>query len=130
MAFSDHRVWRGVAWMLALVAWLFFTTSLLGFHAGDAPTHVVYPPNAPTLNWCGPAGATVAYHAIRVFGSGVWIIVLGMGMWLGVTAAGYRVGLEWIRMVGLLILAGTRRHAGGVVPELRPVPGSCWRRRW
>lgn len=79
--------------------------SLLGFDRADPPSHLVWPPNDPVRNWCGPAGAWLAFHAIKLLGVGVWIVLLGIAAYLAAWVAGRRVRMTGLRAVGLVLMA-------------------------
>ncbi len=96
---------RWIVWTVSLAGWLFVVASLISFNAGDPPTHVVYPANESIANWCGPAGAAVAYYLARLLGAGAWVLMLGWAIHLVVTLSGRRVRFVVVRAVGLLMAA-------------------------
>ena len=57
-----------LAWLGLAVAWLLTATALISFDAGDAPGHVVYPPNSPAQNWIGVVGAHTSYAILKLVG--------------------------------------------------------------
>ena len=90
--------------LLALLAFgAFVLASLIGFDRADPPSHLVYPPNSPVANWCGPFGAAVAYHLFKLVGLGAWVFVglLVIGL-LSSTAGKLSHGV--VRLIGLLML--------------------------
>ncbi|HEX8911659.1 MAG TPA: DNA translocase FtsK 4TM domain-containing protein, partial [Humisphaera sp.] len=66
---------RTLAFFLAVGAWSFLLLSLWSFSPTDWPSHAV-DPHPPTANWCGAAGALVAYYAFLSIGSGVYPVML------------------------------------------------------
>ncbi len=110
--------------IVLLAAWTFTLASLLGFHAGDPPSHLVWPHNEPVRNWCGPAGAYLAFHAIKTLGVGVWVVLLGVAAYLAAWVAGHRVTLTGLRAVGLMLLAcGVSALHAIVLPSISTIPG-------
>ncbi|MBK7404108.1 MAG: DNA translocase FtsK 4TM domain-containing protein [Phycisphaerales bacterium] len=62
---ADHdALWGRVVWLGLLLAWAFLAASLLSFTRSDPPSDVAWPVNSPVHNWCGPAGAYIAYNAL------------------------------------------------------------------
>ncbi len=92
-------------WILGVALWLFVVASLLGFSAGDPPTHTVWPANSPVRNWCGLVGAAVSYWAFLVFGAGVWVMALASGLWLSLGVFGRSASYVPLRAVGVVMLA-------------------------
>ena len=110
--------------IVLLAAWTFTIASLLGFHAGDPPSHLVWPHNEPVRNWCGPAGAYLAFHAIKTLGVGVWVVLLGVAAYLAAWVAGHRVTLTGLRAVGLLLMAsGISALHAIMLPSISTMPG-------
>jgi S-DNA-T family DNA segregation ATPase FtsK/SpoIIIE len=58
-----------------LAVGLFLTVGLVTFDPADAPGTGVYPPNAVAANWCGSAGAHVAYAVFWAIGDGAYILI-------------------------------------------------------
>jgi S-DNA-T family DNA segregation ATPase FtsK/SpoIIIE len=116
--------WQAAAWVAILAVWAFTTISLIAFDPADPPTHLVAPHNSPPENWCGPVGAFIAYHLIRLFGVGVLVLVLAGVAYLMVTLTRQRINHLGVRVVGVLMLAAS---AGGfqalLLPESGPMPG-------
>ncbi len=100
---SEMSVGKQIVWVALLASWVFVVLSLVAYDAGDPPTHTVYPPNARVQNWCGPAGAFVAYHALQQFGYAAWALVAGLGIGLIAIAMRRRVDLLILRLVGVLM---------------------------
>ncbi len=109
--------------VVMLVAWAFVAASLIGFHKADPPSHLVYPPNDPVSNWCGPFGASVAYYLLKLAGFGSWVLVGLSG--LGLLSAAMGPGLKHpiVRFLGLVMLSTA---AAGfqtlVMPRSGPLP--------
>jgi len=93
--------------LVLLVAWAFVAASLIGFSRADPPSHLVYPPNDPVSNWCGPFGAVVAYHLLKLAGFGSWVLVALSG--LGLLSAAMGPGLKHpvVRFLGLVMLSAS-----------------------
>ncbi|MDX2117995.1 MAG: DNA translocase FtsK 4TM domain-containing protein [Planctomycetota bacterium] len=126
---SDAGSRPGLLWRLCLLlfvfAWAFVIASLIGFNAGDPPSHMKFPPNDPVMNWCGPLGALVAYGLFRTLGWGAWILTVVGGVGLLSAAGGQRIPHASTRLVGLLFMAvavsGLQRlmwPTSGVMPDL------------
>ncbi len=117
--------------VILLGAWAFVAASLIGFDPHDPPTHLVSPANDPVANWCGPAGATAAYHAIKLVGVGAYLFVLLAGIGLlhalirreGATPAG-RLANACLRLTGLAMLTGAVAGLQNLIfPASGPFPG-------
>ena len=106
--------------ILLTAGWFFAAASLVSFDAGDAPTHLVYPPNDPTNNLCGPAGAWVAYHSFRMLGWGAWVVAAGAGFGVAGWLFGGRVAMASLRLVGVLMIGSA---AAGLQALLLPSTG-------
>ena len=72
---TTSRARTGAAVLTAVVG-LFLAGSLLSFHPADPPSEAVYPPNQPVRNWCGGAGAHVAYGLMSAIGDAAYPLVL------------------------------------------------------
>ncbi|MCC6661121.1 MAG: DNA translocase FtsK [Phycisphaerales bacterium] len=103
-AHGGTSIWRLLGAVLLTAGWFFAAASLVSFDVGDAPTHLVYPPNSPTHNLCGPAGAWVAYHSFRMLGWGAWVVAAGVGFGVAGWLFGGRVGMASLRLVGVLMI--------------------------
>ncbi len=114
---------RRIGWVALLGTWLFLVASCVSFDAGDAPSHAVAPHNDPAVNWCGPVGAMIAYHAFLMFGVGVWVILLGVAAYLGMTASGRVVGHPIVRFFGIVFMATAFASMQGLLlPHIGPMP--------
>jgi S-DNA-T family DNA segregation ATPase FtsK/SpoIIIE len=96
---------RVILIVLLLAGWAFVAASLVGYNAGDPPTHVVFPPNDTVLNWCGPFGAAIASSMFKLLGFGAWVLVIFTGIGLLSAAMGAGLKQAAVRFVGLLMLA-------------------------
>ncbi|MCH7791163.1 MAG: DNA translocase FtsK 4TM domain-containing protein [Planctomycetes bacterium] len=115
---------RAAGWVVLLGVWAFTTMSLIGFDPGDAPGSLVSPVNDPTLNWCGPVGAHVAYWLIEALGVGVLVMVLGGAAYLGVSVSRRSITHLGIRAIGILLLAVSAGSLQSIVlPNSGPIPG-------
>jgi len=101
---SPSIVRRAVVLVL-LAGWAFVIASMIGFTPGDS-AELVYPPNDPVSNWCGPIGATLAFTLFKVIGMAAWVVVFALGLMLLSTAAGVRVTHAPVRVLGVVLLAG------------------------
>lgn len=103
----------------------FLVASLATFDANDPPTHVVWPGNQPVRNACGPAGAWVAYHMVRLMGWGAWVVVGVAAVNGGLLLTGRRVSSMAVRVIGVAMLAlaiaalqATLAPGSGAFPDL------------
>lgn len=96
---------RRVIWVLVAGVWLLFAASLVSFNSADAPSHLVAVHNDPPANWCGKAGAVVAYWSHHVMGLGAWVILLGVAGGLAVTVTGRVIAHPVLRVLGLALAA-------------------------
>ncbi len=83
----------------------FLLVSMASFDPADPPTHLVYPPNTPAHNLCGPVGAWSAYHMVRLVGMGSWLLVLVSTVYALLALGGRRISFVALRFVGILMLA-------------------------
>ncbi|MCE7957170.1 MAG: DNA translocase FtsK [Acidobacteria bacterium ACB2] len=115
---------RGLLLLLLIASWAFVLASLIGFDAADPPGHVVWPPNSPVHNWCGPFGATVAYTLFKLLGVGAWSLVILLGLGLMSAAASQETKHPFVRVVGVVMfsiaLAGLHHL---ILPSLSAIPG-------
>ena len=93
----------GSASSLAL-ATVFVALSLLGYNPADAPGSAADPPNDPTLNPCGPVGATLAYALIQSFGWASLLLLEGLASLVVLAFRRRAVPEKGIRSLGFLIL--------------------------
>ncbi len=118
---AQRSVGWSLVWIACLGAWAFLACSLVSFSPADAPSHVVFPHANPTANWCGPTGAVVAYHTLKVLGLGVLVPMLFGAAGLALTAARIPTGHGLVRLVGVVMLTA----AGAGLAELAwPVWGA------
>ena len=92
-------------WLAGFAAWLFAAASLISFDPADPPTHLIWPANDPPANWCGPVGAMLAYHALKLLGWAAWLPVACLGSALVLPLFGRKVDQLPLRAVGVTILA-------------------------
>jgi S-DNA-T family DNA segregation ATPase FtsK/SpoIIIE len=96
---------KRLAWMVGAAAWLFITTALIGYVPTDWPSHAVAPQAWPVANWCGPAGAWIAYQLYFTLGPGLWLMMAGWLVALAATGSGRGLPQLPIRIVGALVCA-------------------------
>ncbi len=97
-------VFRRMVILMTLAGWTFVIASLIGFDPADPPSHLVWPPNEPVANWCGPVGAHIAFALYKLLGLGVWVLMIFGAIGILSAAAGQRVSHWVVRALGLLML--------------------------
>jgi S-DNA-T family DNA segregation ATPase FtsK/SpoIIIE len=105
-ALTGHEIGARIGWLFALAAWLFVAASLVSFDIADPPSPAVSSAVTEVANWCGPAGAHIAYYGFSTLGVGLWLLVAGVGLGLGLLVGGRRVSQPLFRLIGLVLLAG------------------------
>ncbi|MDX9910593.1 MAG: DNA translocase FtsK [Phycisphaerales bacterium] len=116
-------IWRKVLWLGLLTAWAFIALSLLGFDAADPPSHTHWPANDPVHNWCGPVGAYLAYHMLRLMGWGVWLPTLILGWGILRPILGHEARQPILRTLGAVMLtAGVCGFLTLLFDEVGPLP--------
>ncbi|MBK9188253.1 MAG: DNA translocase FtsK [Phycisphaerales bacterium] len=91
--------------LVLLAGWAYVLASMIGFTPGDS-AELVFPPNDPVANWCGPFGAGLAFTLFKVIGMAAWVVVIALGLMLLTAAAGMRVTHAPVRVLGVLLMAG------------------------
>ncbi len=116
---------RRIGWVALAGVWLFIALALATFSSADAPSHVVAVHNDPAANWCGQAGAVIAYWSYQVIGLGSWVLLAGVLGYLVVTVTGRVVGHPLVRALGLIViaLAASSLH-GLLLPNSGPLAGA------
>lgn len=78
--------------------------SCLSFNVGDWPSKFVYPHNKPTANWCGAAGALLAYYLLYYVGPGIFVVFVS-GLYFAVAKiADAEVNEPILRCAGLALV--------------------------
>lgn len=95
--------WR-VLLLILIAGWVFLAGSLIGFDPADPPSHMRWPVNSTPTNWCGPFGAFLSYHMIRLVGAGAYVLVGLIGLGLLSAAVGQAVRHPIVRVLGLVLL--------------------------
>src|SRR5262245_10631146 len=114
---------KRLAFLVLLAAWALVLAGLVGYSPGAPPGHIVYPPNDPVLNWCGPFGAHVAYTLFKIAGFGAWILVSFLGLGLLSAAAGATPRHSLLRLIGLaLITSAVACTQALLLPGTGPMP--------
>jgi S-DNA-T family DNA segregation ATPase FtsK/SpoIIIE len=93
-----------ILFLVVLCAFLWI--SGVTFDSGDWPNPNSFPHNDTLHNWCGPAGAGLAYQMFHFLGQGTWVLlffvtVLSMMIIAAQTSAG-----TLLRLLGMTILIG------------------------
>ncbi|HUU31565.1 MAG TPA: DNA translocase FtsK 4TM domain-containing protein, partial [Phycisphaerae bacterium] len=113
---------RKAAAVITFFLGLFLLVSVLSFDPADPPSHAVYPPNSPPANWCGRAGAHVAFGLLLAVGDGAYPLLLfllaGAFLWI----SKIRLEDKIFRVVGaaMLIVAVTVASAMLKAPARLP----------
>jgi S-DNA-T family DNA segregation ATPase FtsK/SpoIIIE len=117
-------IWKRVAWIAGLLAFVFITLSLGSFSATD-PGSAAVPVNQPPANLGGLVGALVAHYLFfSLWGWGAWVLVALFGVALYVWGNGYRITHLAVRVLGALMLAATAACAQAIYfPGTGPVTG-------
>ncbi|VAX39418.1 DNA translocase FtsK [hydrothermal vent metagenome] len=119
---AGEAIWSRVVWLGLLLAWTFVAASLLSFDRADPPSAAAWPVNDPIRNWCGPAGAYLAYALLRFMGWGAWLVLGLTGLGLIGPLFARRVEHPILRAVGiLLLLAAACGLVGLAAPRAGPV---------
>lgn len=119
-----EMLWERVVWVAMAAAWLFVAAAAVSFNAADPPSPMVVPANAPVANWCGRAGAVIAYYGYESLGLGLWVMLGVAAIYLAVSAAGRRVGHVWVRFLGAALMAASLSGMQALLlPSSGPVPG-------
>jgi S-DNA-T family DNA segregation ATPase FtsK/SpoIIIE len=109
--------------MGVLVLTVFLAASLLGYHAADAPSRLVYPEPAEVANLCGRSGALVSAVLLGTLGLGAYYLVVSLGVLAAVLLARRPPGDPLLRLLGwLLSLVGFSTLAAMALPGLSPGP--------
>jgi len=89
---------------LLTVVCLFLWISCFTFDTGDWPNRNSFPYNDPLHNWCGPAGAWVAYQMFHFWGQGSWVLVFFVTVYSLILITGQAMAGTWLRVSGMAIL--------------------------
>ncbi len=104
---KEHNLYKLTVEILLAAVLIFLLLSCVSFDIGDPPSGFVRPANSPAENWCGPAGAFIAYYLMYYTGPGI-IIALAAGIWaLFCNMAGYKVDQLLLRTVGLVLVTAS-----------------------
>jgi S-DNA-T family DNA segregation ATPase FtsK/SpoIIIE len=113
-----------IGWLALGALWVFVLVGLMSFHAGDAPSHAVYPNNPQTQNWTGPIGAHVAYGLLRTLGFGVVVPMVFIGVLIALRVLRRPMTQPIVRAVGALVLTASLCVLLQVLfPSAGPLPG-------
>ncbi|TVQ56899.1 MAG: DNA translocase FtsK [Phycisphaerales bacterium] len=116
---------RRIGWVALAGVWLFIALALATFNSADAPSHVVAVHNEPAANWCGQAGAVIAYWSYQVIGLGSWVLMAGVLGYLIVTVTGRVVSHPLVRALGLIVIAlAVSSLHGLLLPNTGPLAGA------
>jgi S-DNA-T family DNA segregation ATPase FtsK/SpoIIIE len=101
---KDKRMKVKALQCLLVAGLLVLFCGCLSFNIGDWPSKFVYPNNAPTANWCGPAGALFAYYLLYYIGPGVFIVLIA-GLYFTVAkVADVEIEQPALRGAGLVLV--------------------------
>jgi len=77
---------RIIATVVTASVGAFLAVSVASFNPADPPSDAVWPPNDPVRNWCGGAGAQVAYAVLSAIGDAAYPLLLfvmtGAFLWI------------------------------------------------
>lgn len=103
----EPTIVRRALWLVGLAGWLFLAVALVGADWADAPSSVVSVHHAEVENPAGPVGASLAWWSYRVFGPGVWLLLLLGAVALVTLARGITIPHPLVRAVGAVLAAVT-----------------------
>jgi S-DNA-T family DNA segregation ATPase FtsK/SpoIIIE len=89
---------------LGIAAALVLLCSCISFNIGDWPSRFVWPHNEPPANWCGVAGAFLAYYLMYYIGPGVFVILVSAICLLLAKLAHRTLGQGVLRAIGLMLV--------------------------
>ncbi|MBN2019092.1 MAG: DNA translocase FtsK 4TM domain-containing protein [Sedimentisphaerales bacterium] len=101
---KDRRIRLKALQCLVVAVLLVLFCSCLSFHIGDWPSRFVYPHNRPTANWCGPAGALLAYYLLYYAGPGVFIVLICGIYFMVAKIADAEIEQPVLRVAGLVLV--------------------------
>jgi len=113
---------RLIAAVVTAGAGLFVAASLASFHPADPPSEALYPPNEPVQNWCGGAGAHVAYFLFSTLGDAAYALALfllgGAMLWLSETSLDSKI----FRLIGAAMLILVVSIVSAMIPAEARLP--------
>jgi DNA segregation ATPase FtsK/SpoIIIE, S-DNA-T family len=89
---------------LGIAVALVLLCSCVSFNIGDWPSRFVWPHNEPPANWCGVAGAFLAYYLMYYIGPGVFVILVSAICLLSAKLAQRTIGQGVLRAIGLMLV--------------------------
>jgi S-DNA-T family DNA segregation ATPase FtsK/SpoIIIE len=89
---------------LGIATALVLLCSCISFNIGDWPSRFVWPHNEPPANWCGVAGAFLAYYLMYYIGPGVFVILVSAICLLSAKLAHRTMGQGVLRTIGLMLV--------------------------
>jgi len=98
---------RRASLLILLAAAAFVLASMVAYDPADPPSHLVYPPNHPVANWCGPFGAAIAYTLFKLLGFGAWVLASFLTLGILSAAAGGQPRHALVRVLGLAMLTAS-----------------------
>ncbi|MDD4889722.1 MAG: DNA translocase FtsK [Phycisphaerae bacterium] len=111
----SHRVLRSTVGLVGLVASLFLLVALVSFSPYDPPSPKAGVWSRPPHNWCGPAGAFLAYHLFYYVGSGGYTLLLFTVGGFGWFMVAQRVPDAYLRVIGVALLVVSTACAAALV---------------
>jgi DNA segregation ATPase FtsK/SpoIIIE, S-DNA-T family len=101
---KEKKSYEVAAECLGIAAALVLLCSCISFNIGDWPSRFVWPNNEPPANWCGVAGAFLAYYLMYYVGPGVFVILVSAICILAARLAHRTIGQGVLRTIGLLLV--------------------------
>ena len=89
---------------LLLTASLVLLFSALSFNIADAPSDCAWPHNTTPVNWCGRAGAFLAYYMMYYIGPGVYLALFASAWLLAAHLVGVQITQPVFRAIGMLLM--------------------------
>ncbi len=89
---------------LGIAVALVLLCSCVSFNIGDWPSRFVRPNNEPPANWCGMAGAFLAYYLMYYIGPGVFVILISAICILLAKLTHRPIGQGILRAIGLVLV--------------------------
>lgn len=101
-----YQLGKVISWITAVTVCCFLVLSCISFSIADAPSTAVWPNSDPLENWCGQAGASLAFYLFHYFGTGTYVLLLFAVIALLARASNTKADwLDfWLRGAGVALL--------------------------